>query len=398
MGPLDGIRVLDLSSVIMGPFGTQLLGDLGADIVKVEDGPSDTSRHMGPGPARNFSGTSFNLHRNKRSIVLDLKHPDGRQAILDLARTCDVFVTNLRPGPLGRAGLRYEDVAAVRPDIVYCQAQGWRTTTDKADRPAYDDVIQTAAGIADLSERAGSGGALSPTLIADKVSGMTIAYGILGALFHRERTGQGQRLEVPMFDTALSWVLVEHLVGMATLPPVGNPGYQRILTSARRPHPSKDGFIAILPYSDAQWRAVLKECGQESLMDDPRFATAPARMANSADVYGALGAMIALKTNAEWIAFCEHHNVPCEASLPLHEIIERETGPDGAIREYDHPHFGAYRYVVPPVRFDRTPPELRHHAPLVGEHTVSLLREIGYDQERIARLVSDGAAWAAEGL
>ncbi|HEY5109415.1 MAG TPA: CoA transferase, partial [Acidimicrobiales bacterium] len=206
-GPLHGVRVLDLSSVIMGPLATQILGDLGADVITVEDPKGTLSRVMTAGPVPQLSGLALNLLRNKRSVVLDLKDPEGRQRLLDIAATVDVMVTNLRPATLGRLRLAYDDVREVRPDIVFCQAQGYPSDSPAADAPAYDDVIQAGSGIPDAFRRQGGVPVLVPTLVADKVSGLTIAYAVLAALFERERTGRGQQIEVPMIDVMTAFTL-----------------------------------------------------------------------------------------------------------------------------------------------------------------------------------------------
>ncbi|MCU1502646.1 MAG: hypothetical protein JWM12_2000, partial [Ilumatobacteraceae bacterium] len=245
-GPLAGIRVLDLTSVIMGPLATQLLGDQGADVITVERQGTATSRVMGHGPHPQFSGVSLNLLRNKRNVVLDLQHPAGRDLLLRLAATCDVLVTNLRPGPLARLRLAYADVTAVRPDIVYCRAAGFPSDSDRAAEPAYDDIIQAASGLADASRLVHGEPAFLPTLVADKVTGMFIAQAICAALFHRERTGEGQEIEVPMIDAVSAFTLVEHGAGAIDARNPTAAGYPRILSAARRPHPTKDGWVAIL--------------------------------------------------------------------------------------------------------------------------------------------------------
>ena len=222
-GPLDGIRVLDLSSVVMGPLATQILGDLGADVITVENRDGDINRVMGPGPHPGLSGVSLNLLRNKRNISLDIAHPDGRAALLRVAAGCDVFVTNLRPGSVGRLRLRYPDVAAVRPDVIYCQAHGFPSDSPQADAPAFDDIIQAACGVPDVLRRANGLPDLMPTLLADKVSGLVLAYSIMAALFHRARTGEGQQVEVPMADAMLAFLLVEHGSGAISRPPGARP-------------------------------------------------------------------------------------------------------------------------------------------------------------------------------
>ena len=241
-GPLDGVRVLDLSSVVMGPLATQILGDLGADVITVEDPRGTLSRVMTAGPVPTLSGLALNLLRNKRNVVLDLKDPEGRREALAIAATVDIVVTNLRPGTLARLGMTYEDVRAVCEDVVYCQAQGYPSDSPAADAPAYDDVIQAGSGIPDTFRRMGGVPVLVPTLVADKVSGLTIAYAVLAALFERERTGRGQRIEVPMIDVMTAFTLVEHAGPATTVPPLGPPGYARILNrSAGRNAPGTGG-------------------------------------------------------------------------------------------------------------------------------------------------------------
>src|SRR4051812_20707038 len=258
-GPLDGVRVLDLTTVVMGPFATQVLGDLGADVIKVETGEGDSSRGMGGGPHPELSGTALNLHRNKRSISLDLKNDTGRAVFLQLLDTSDVFVTNLRPGPLQRLGLSYDDVAPSRPRLVYCQAHGYRSDSPAGDHPAYDDVIQALSGFPRLNETALGITFFVPSVIGDKVAGLTIVYSVLAALFHLQRTGEGQRVEIPMFDIVLAFNLVEHLSRAAV---AGEPaGYSRVLTSHRGPHKTRDGYVAMLPYTDRQWSALFAAVG-----------------------------------------------------------------------------------------------------------------------------------------
>ena len=218
-GPLADVRVLDLTSVVMGPFATQILGDLGAQVTTVEDVHGDTNRTMGFGPHPQFSGVSLNLLRNKRNISLNLRHPDGLEACLRLAEQADIVITNLRPGSLRRLGLDYESVRARSPKVIYCQAQGWPTDSPDADKPAYDDVVQSAAGMAALFELRDGEPAIAPTIMADKLSGLTIVYGVLAALHHRDRTGEGQRLEVPMVEAMRAFVLAEHASAAVQVPP-----------------------------------------------------------------------------------------------------------------------------------------------------------------------------------
>jgi crotonobetainyl-CoA:carnitine CoA-transferase CaiB-like acyl-CoA transferase len=242
-GALADVRVLDLTSVVMGPMATQILGDLGADVISVEDIGGDTNRFMGPGPHPQLSGVSLNLLRNKRNISLDLKHPDGREACLRLAERADIVITNLRPGPLGRLRLAYDDVRARNPRVIYCQAQGWPTDGQHGNRPAYDDVIQSAAGMADTYLQRDGVPAIVPSIVADKVSGLTIVYAVLAALHHRDRTGEGQRVEVPMVEAMQAFMLAEHGSAAIPEPPIGGAGYTRVLSPNRRPQRTADGWI-----------------------------------------------------------------------------------------------------------------------------------------------------------
>ncbi len=383
-GPLDGIRVVDLTSVIMGPLATQLLGDLGADVISIEGPEGDTNRVMGPGPVPGLSGVALNLLRNKRSVGLDLKHPDGRTAFLRLVATADVMVTNLRPGPLQRLALTYDDVAAVRPDILYCRASGYPSDSAKAEAPAYDDIIQSASGIGELFARQGHQPSLIPTLVADKVAGMAIANAILAGLVHRARTGQGQAIEVPMIDVMRAFVLVEHGAGAISEPPVDRAGYRRILTAERRPQQTADGWINILPYQLEHYHAIFEIGGRRDLFDDPRIATRAARIENSDGLYRDITEILRERTSDFWIDLCERNAIPAERAASLDELV-------AALPLAEHPTAGSYRVIPPPARFERSPASVRAPAPLVGEHTRSVLAEVGYDPETLDRLESAGA-------
>ena len=376
-GPLDGIRVLDLTSVVMGPLATQILGDLGADVVTIEPGRGETNRVMGPGPHRQLSGVALNLLRNKRNVALDLRQPAGRAAALRIAARCDVVVTNLRPGPLRRLGLAYGDVAAVRPDVVYCQAHGFPADSPRADDPAYDDIVQAATGMADAIGRATGEPALAPTILADKVCGLTIVYAVLAALYHRERTGEGQHIEVPMVDTTTAFMLVEHGAAAVPRPPLGPAGYGRILTPHRRPQRTRDGWISVLPYTREHWEDLFREVGRHELVGDERIATGRARIANSDFLYRQLADILATRTTAEWLTLCDAEGIPATALGDLDDLVD-------ALPDAEHPVAGGYKVIPPPVRFSATPASVRRHAPLVGEHTREVLAEVGLTPEQAA--------------
>ena len=382
-GALKGIRVLDLTSVVMGPMATQILGDLGADVITVESARGETNRAMGPGPHSALSGTSLNLLRSKRNIALDLTHPDGRDVLMRLAATCDVFVTNLRPSSLGRLRLTYDEVRYARPDVVYCQAHGFPTDTDRANDPAYDDIIQSATGVADAASRAYGEPRLVPILVADKVAGLTIVYAVLAALFHRERSGEGQHIEVPMTQAMTAFMLVEHGAGGVSQPPTGPAGYQRILTPERRPQRTADGWINVLPYSKRQYDTLFAAGGREDLLGDARYADGRARIANSDFLYQQVRAILVQRTTGEWLAFCRDNEIPATPVVTLEELLAEQP-------VMTHPLAGNYRHIRPAARLAATPMRASRPAPLPGQHNHEVLKEVGYSDDDIDDLLTRG--------
>ncbi len=383
-GPLAGVRVLDMSSVIMGPYATQLMGDMGADVISVEDPKGDTNRFMGLGPDPLLSGVAMNILRNKRNVCLNLKKPGGRETFLRIAATCDVVITNIRPSPLKRLGLTYDDVRAIKTDIVFCQAHGWGSDTVEADRPAYDDIVQTAAGVADAFVKATGVAQMAPTLVADKVSGLTILYAVLAAMFHRERTGEGQYIEVPMVDAVSAFVLSEHGAGAIPVPPLTPAGYPRILTPNRKPHPTSDGWIAILPYSGRHYRDLLTEGGREDMLADERIHSEGARIMNADFLYQLVAEIVKDRPTAHWVTFCETHDIPASPVVGLQELVE-------ALPILEHERFGAYRSIGHGARFSATPSSVRRHAAMPGQHDDEVLGEVGLTPSEIAALRASGA-------
>jgi crotonobetainyl-CoA:carnitine CoA-transferase CaiB-like acyl-CoA transferase len=388
-GPLAGVRVLDLTSVVMGPLATQILGDLGADVISVESRDGDINRTMSSGPVPGLSGVSLNLLRNKRNVAIDIADPQGGAALLRIASGCDVFVTNLRPASLRRAGLQYADVAAVCPSVIYCQANGFPSDSPQAEDPAFDDVIQATSGVADLMRLAGLPPALTPMLLADKVCGLVIAYSIIAALFHRERTGAGQHVEVPMIDAMRAFTLVEHGGSAICRPPRGPAGYPRILTPLRTTAATKDGRIALQPHRQRHWNALVQAAGLDDLVDDPRLSSRNL-WREPGFGYTTLSRVLATRTTAEWLAFCSEQGIPAAAAATLDELIE-------SLPEAEHPDAGRYKVIPPPVRFSGTPASVRRPAPLPGQHTYEVLAEAGLTAEQIAVLAAAGVLRDAAG-
>jgi crotonobetainyl-CoA:carnitine CoA-transferase CaiB-like acyl-CoA transferase len=391
MGPLHGIRVIDMTTVIMGPYATQILGDLGADIIKVEAPEGDTSRQTGSGRTRGMNGITLNLQRNKRSIVLDLKKPSGRDALLRLAKGADVLVHNLRRRAMERLGLGYESVRAVNPSIVYCAAYGFRHDGPYGDKAAYDDLIQGASGLAALMGHVGGTPAYVPSVIADKVTGLTMVYAILGALFHRERHSVGQEIEVPMFETMISFNLVEHIRGRAFEPPLGRVGYERLLSKFRKPFRTLDSYLSLLPYTDRQWQEFFRIAGRSDLAADARFATLASRTSHIDELYALLEQIVATRTTSEWVAVCDATSIPAMPVLDLNDLWDDPHL--SATRFFEvatHPTEGDYCTIGMPVRFSATPSAITRHAPRVGQHNRDILREARYTDDEIDRMIATG--------
>ena len=385
-GPLAGVRVVELSTVIMAPFACQLLGDLGADVIKVESREGDFSRVMGGGPHPQLSGVALNLHRNKRSIQLDLAHPDGSAVMSRLLDTADILITNFRPRALRKLGLDYESVSATRPELVYCEAHGFSLESGEADSPAYDDIMQAATGLPILSEAAIGSVSYLPTIVADKVAGLTIAYSVLAALRHRERTGQGQQIEIPMFDTVLAFNLVEHLSQAAV--PGGHPGYNRVLNRFRRPHRTKDGYVAMLPYNDQSWTDLYNAVGHGYELEEPHFQN---RLQHLDLAYESLGRIMLERTTAEWLELASRLGIPAGPVPSIAELVEDPAQHRGVLHEEDHPVAGRYRQITPAARFSRTPASVHRPAPLLGQDTVAVLEELGLDAQQVKLLLEAGA-------
>jgi crotonobetainyl-CoA:carnitine CoA-transferase CaiB-like acyl-CoA transferase len=394
-GPLTGIRVIDLTSVVFGPYATQTLGDMGADVIKVEPPEGDIMRSAFPARNPGMSGVFLTSNRNKRSVVLNLRKPDAYDAVLRLIKTADVFVHSMRPAAIEKLGLAYDKIAAVNPNIVYASAWGFRSTGPYADRPAYDDVIQGISGTADLPRRRGADRPdFAPMVMADKVAGLHAISAITMALFHRERTGEGQQVEVPMFETVTSFNFVEHLSGSAFVPPLAAPGYVRVMEPNRKPHRTSDGYMVVLPYNDKQCRGFFKAAGRPELADDERFATASVRARNVDKFYSLISELIATRTTAEWLPLLKEADVPAIQVNTLEDVLTDEHLMEtGFIKEYDHPTEGRIRTTGIPLYFDKTPGSVtRLMPPLLGENTREVLAESGFAEAEIAALLESGAA------
>ena len=395
-GALDGIRIIDLTTVLMGPMATRMLGDHGADVIRVEPTTGDSTRNGLPSRNPGMSGFSLNLQRNKRSLSVDLKHDRGQEVVLELAKTADVLVTNMRAEALARLGLDECSVTSINPSLIYCRANGFSADGPYKDKAAYDDAIQAASGLAGLFTATTGRPNYVPAVIADKVTGLHIVQAVMAALIHRYRTGVGQHIEVPMFETMVSFNLVEHLRGAAFEPPEGPFGYERLLTPARKPYETADGFVALLPYTDKNYEDFFNFIERPELAVTDRFATHNARVANTAELYGLIADAAQLKTTAVWLEFCDRVSIPAAAVLDLANLEDDpHLSQVDLVHVTDHPTEGKYRYVRDPVRYSESATGLHRHAPRLGEHSIELLLELGYNDDQISEMVSNGIVTSA---
>ncbi len=394
-GALTGVRVLDMTTVQMGPVATAILADLGADVVKIESPEGDISRNSVPSQSPGMGHSFLGINRNKRSVSLDLKQPEGKRALLALLPRTDVLVYNVRPQAMARLKLSYEDVKAVNERIVYVGALGFSQRGRYAGRPAYDTMLQGMMGIPWMWQRAsGQAPRYAPFSYCDQSSALHVVIAILSALYSRSVTGRGQRVDVPMFENLVHVLLGEHLAGETFVPPKGPVGYHRQLASDRRPYQTEDGYICPFVYNDKQWRSFLTMIGQaEKFENDARFSSHRNRVSNFDAVYGFLAEVIRTRTSAEWMRLFTEHDLPIAPMNSLEDVLHDPHLADiGYFQKQEHPSEGTLRRTCYPTEFYGTPSANVQPAPRLGEHTGELLAEAGYTQVEIDKLIAAGAA------
>ena len=388
---LKGTRILDLTSVVLGPFATQIFGDLGAEVVKIERLTGDTMRNTAPMRGEQMGANFVNLNRNKQSLAIDLKHPDGLRVIHKLVAGADVLIHNMRQAAMDRLNLGYDDLKPLNPRLIYCAAVGFSRYGRYRDEPAYDDIIQARAGFAALNGMHGPAPNFVPTVLSDKVGGLYAVYAVLAALLHRERTGEGLEIETPMFENMVSFLLAEHLAGQVFEPPLSGPGYRRLTTPYRRPHPTADGHIALTPYHSEHWRRILELVGREDLMDADWLMEPTLRSHNFEKIYELMDTLFVDRPTAEWIEILRGIDIPCSAAQTLDELLEDPHLRDaGFFRPTKHPSEGDIVTMKHPVAFPGLTDGPDKPTPKLGQDSDHVLRNLGYDDGEIERLESAG--------
>ncbi len=395
-GPLTGVRIIEITAVVLGPWACQMLADMGAEVIKIEPPRGDSNRSLGASHNKGMAALYLTCNRNKRSLVLDLKQPAARDALMALVRTADVVIHNNRPQVMTRLGIDYAALRAVNPKIIYCGTYGYGKDGPYGERGALDDSIQAVSGIAMLNKMVLGEPRYLPTVVADKTTAMQVVSAVTAALYHREKTGEGQEIEVPMFETMVYWVMAEHLWGMCFEPPIGGPGYTRLMSHHRKPYQTRDGYIAILPYLDSHWETFCKLSGRTDLLTDERFTTLAKRVKNIDDTYGETAKTMLGRTTGEWLELFGGTSVP---TIVVNTLEGLKDDPHLKAVDFwvetEHPTEGRLRMTRFPVNFSATPADVRRHAPRMGEHSIEILREAGLGAAEIDALVASGTTIAS---
>jgi len=385
--PLDGVRIVDLTSIIFGPMATQMLAEMGAEVIKVEPPEGDVIRNVEPMRSRGMGAVFMNSNRGKKDVALDLKSDAGREALARLVATADVFVHSMRGQAAKKLGIDYDSVTAIKPDLVYCFACGYASSGPNAQLPAYDDIIQAASGVAGTTRDKDGMPQLIRTILADKVAALYLTNALMAAVMTLKQTGRGQYVEVPMFECLAHFMLVEHLAAATFEPAMGPAGYKRVLATSRQTYPTRDSYIAMLPYTTAQWRRFLELVGENDLAAEPWVSDAAARSARIGELYDLIARKTPERTTAEWIEALRGIDIPAAAVSTLDDLlVDPQLQASGLFESYDHPTEGKLKGTRPPVQGGWAPLPEVPRAPALGEHTREILGELGYDTAEIDEL------------
>jgi crotonobetainyl-CoA:carnitine CoA-transferase CaiB-like acyl-CoA transferase len=374
-GPLSDVRVVDLTAMVMGPYCTQIMADMGADVIKIEPPGGDNTRDISVGPEPGMAGVFVNVNRGKRSVVLDLRSEEGKDTLRALIERGDVFIHSMRAKAIAELGFSYEEVSARNPSIIYTNCYGYGRRGPDADLTAYDDTIQAECGLPFAQSRLTGVASYVATIMADKITGMTALYATMMALFHRERTGVGQEVEVGMFETMAAFMLVEHANGAMFSPPLGAAAYPRAVSPHRKPYRTKDGYLSALVYNDKQWSAFINAVQPEWAGE--HLATLAQRARQVDTVYALLGETFAARTTQEWLDLLRALDIPAAPVRTLDELFDNpHLNQVGFFETVDTPN-GPVRFPGPPTWFSQTPGRIAGPAPRLGAHTQEIIDELG---------------------
>lgn len=394
-GPLHGLRVLDLTSMIAGPYAAQILADYGADVIKIEPPEGDLMRKsVGAAQSVDMGPLYLQLNRNKRSLVLDLKQPSARKALLHLCERADVLVTNTRPAAMRRLKLGADDVRKVNPRLVYVSIMGYGSNGPYANKPAYDDLIQGICAVPSIVAQMGRAEAqYVPLTLADRVVGINTAHTILAAIIRRDRTGEGQSVDLPMFETVAQFVLGDHLAGRSFEPPTGEAGNPRLTIAARRPYVTRDGYVCALIYTNKHWKAFFAGAGRLDVYEaHPHLIDFATRRRHHGEVYAVVADILLPKTTAEALSLLQRCDIPCAPMNTIDDLIDDpHLRAVGFFEMKTHPTEGQIRYTGIPSRWNGAALKITRHAPLLGEHSLSILKEAGIATAEIDALVRSRA-------
>ncbi len=384
---LDGVRIIDMTSVVFGPYATQILADLGADVIKVEAPGGDQFRYSGkPVTSRGMSPGFMALNSNKRSILLDLKTEDDRATMADLLRTADIFIHNVRLGAIEKLGFGPDQIKAIKDDLIYIHCVGFGSGGPYDGLQAYDDVIQAASGTATLAGRVDGTGTARylPSLIADKVAGLHGAQAALAAYIHKLRTGDSQFVEVPMFEAFTQFMLAEHLAGLTFDPPNADACYFRQVDPDRQPFPTKDGYISIVPYTPESWTTVFEVLEDKTFLDQPGLQTVKEQFFNQHRLYQRLAELTPMRTTSDWTERFRAARIPC---MPVRDMADMLEDPHlrstGFFTRREHPSEGAWNDMRSPIRYSSGAPDEHRPPPRIGEHSEQIRAELATLKEKL---------------
>jgi crotonobetainyl-CoA:carnitine CoA-transferase CaiB-like acyl-CoA transferase len=382
-GPLVGVRIVDLTAMVMGPYATQIMADMGADVIKIEAPDGDVNRYISVGPVPGMGSIYVNTNRGKRSVMLNLREEADKEILRGLIAEADVFIHSFRGRAINKLGFSYADVAAIKPDIIYTNCYGYGRRGPDRDLTAYDDIIQAECGLPAVQEMLTGSVGFAGTIMADKVSGLHALYATLAALFHRARTGEGQEVEVGMFEAMASFMLVEHANGAIYNPPLGPAFYPRVVNPDRKPYPTKDGHIAAMVYNNKQWNAFMQAV-KPAWGENPDYDSLEKRAARISEVYNHLKATFLERTTAEWLTLLRALDIPSAPLRTPQELFDNDhLNAVGFFETVDTP-YGDVRLPGVPTWFSQTPGKVHGPAPALGEHNEEVLAEFGLSTPKTA--------------